>query len=574
MTRCNNAALRALALCVCVTLAGVLAACAGTNSPNSSAAAQLPVIAPQMTSAHISAAGLNEPLTPPGNGNASHTPHIFVANPPAGEVTSYDLDGTLTGRIFQGYRPLSVAVNPSDTKVYVTDNASNVVTTYTVNGTRTTPIITDGPHGTGSVAVDKNGKIYVADFTGNTIRTYTPNGARTTPTITQGLHGPASVAIDEATGKIYVANFSNDTVTIYTSNGMRTNPTITQGISGPRAIAVDSGRVYVANFKTNANNNVTTYTTNGTRTAPTITKGHKRTLRCRGGPSGQNLRLQHRTRQHHHVHREWNGNYSHDHHGPDASPGSNGSLEPTLAFGLALRQAQGDNRGALMKYSDRMMYTPGAFVGDFSEAVRLIAEEPFGMLVSAGDGDPTITHLPFSIVRSSSNLLLCAHMAKANPHWHQLDGAKVVIVFRGVHGYISPQWYTDPQDDVPTWNYKVVHCVGTASIAPDRDKEAILARLIDEMEAASAAPWSLRTMQTARLESLKKGIIAFYVHVDKAVAKFKLSQNRTAADRDGAIEGLRESTRLEDHRLAAEMERLAGSPAAHPEENNFPTNKV
>ncbi len=204
------------------------------------------------------------------------------------------------------------------------------------------------------------------------------------------------------------------------------------------------------------------------------------------------------------------------------------------------------------------MYTPAHFKhDDLAAAVELIEQNPFAVFITTPGGAPAVTHLPFSVLEAGPPLTLCAHMAKANPQWRHLERAQVLVIFRGVHGYISPRWYTCPQRDVPTWNYTVVHCSGTARIAADEDKHAILDRLAGEMERGADRPWSVSTMEPAYFESLKEGIVAFYVRVEKVEAKFKLSQNRAAADRAGALEGLRATGSPQDALLAAAMERFS-----------------
>ncbi|GAC1506938.1 MAG: FMN-binding negative transcriptional regulator [Vulcanimicrobiaceae bacterium] len=206
------------------------------------------------------------------------------------------------------------------------------------------------------------------------------------------------------------------------------------------------------------------------------------------------------------------------------------------------------------------MYTPSAFKQeDLTAARELVERDPFGILVSVTNGTPAVTHLPFTIDEGPLGLVLSAHMAKANPHWRQLEGAVVLVMFRGVHGYISPRWYTDPKHDVPTWNYAVVHCTGTAHIATEDQKARILARLVDRKEAGAPQPWTLATMDKAYFENLKGGIVAFTVTVEKLDAKFKLSQNRGPDDREGAIRGLLAGGDPDDARLAEAMRSWAPS---------------
>jgi transcriptional regulator len=204
------------------------------------------------------------------------------------------------------------------------------------------------------------------------------------------------------------------------------------------------------------------------------------------------------------------------------------------------------------------MYIPAHFLQqDREAALDLMAREPFALLVSTAGGAPMISHIPIVVTEREPELILAAHVAKANPHWRTLDGARATAVFRGIHGYISPRWYSDPAHDVPTWNYEVVHCTGTVTIAPDSAKEAILRQLVDVMEAGLVEPWSVNELEANFRESLQAGIVAFTLRVEQLEAKFKLGQNRARADREGARAGLRRTGRSADAALASEMERFS-----------------
>ncbi|MFN2527373.1 MAG: FMN-binding negative transcriptional regulator [Candidatus Baltobacteraceae bacterium] len=211
---------------------------------------------------------------------------------------------------------------------------------------------------------------------------------------------------------------------------------------------------------------------------------------------------------------------------------------------------------SFQKWYAKPMYIPAHFLQqDVRAALELIEAQPFGMLLSVADGTPMISHIPFTIARREPELVLTAHVAKANPHWRTLAGAHVTAVFRGAHGYISPRWYADPKRDVPTWNYEVVHCSGTVSIAPDSEKIVVLKQLVDAMEAGTPQPWSVDELDTQYRGGLERGIVALYLRVDQLEAKFKLGQNRAAADHAGALAGLRATAREGDRELADEMDR-------------------
>jgi transcriptional regulator len=202
------------------------------------------------------------------------------------------------------------------------------------------------------------------------------------------------------------------------------------------------------------------------------------------------------------------------------------------------------------------VYVPQAFsVEDRAEAIELIRANPFGTLISVVDGESFVSHLPFTVAQIEPRIVLAAHCAKASPHWRHFPESEVRAIFQGEHGYVSPRWYGDPKRDVPTWNYAVVHCTGTVRLATGTETDAILRALVDEMEADAAEPWTYDDLDLAYRENMKQGIVAFYLDVAGMVAKFKLSQNRSQSDRQGAIDGLRETGRESDRSLADAMER-------------------
>src|SRR5581483_7236234 len=86
---------------------------------------------------------------------------------------------------------------------------------------------------------------------------------------------------------------------------------------------------------------------------------------------------------------------------------------------------------------------------------------------------------------------LLGHVARANPHWRELEGREVLAVFSGPHAYVSPTWY-EAADVVPTWNYVAVHASGTARLVDDPDALArILTEMVATYERALPRPWSI-----------------------------------------------------------------------------------
>jgi transcriptional regulator len=194
------------------------------------------------------------------------------------------------------------------------------------------------------------------------------------------------------------------------------------------------------------------------------------------------------------------------------------------------------------------MYTPKHFDVTAPDALAaFIDAHAFGTLITAPQGRPFASHVPF--LHDREHDVLHCHLARANPQWQELDGVReALVIFTGPHGYVSPTWYTDP--GVPTWNYTAVHVYGAARIVDDPKHTARhVETLAAKFEHASAAPW------VPDYDPLKlRGIVGIEVRIRSIEGKFKLSQNRSAADRAGVIAKLRASGRDNDSALAGLME--------------------
>ena len=188
------------------------------------------------------------------------------------------------------------------------------------------------------------------------------------------------------------------------------------------------------------------------------------------------------------------------------------------------------------------VYLPPWFAARDDDAIaRLIGNFPFATLITAAGADPQISHVPLlHRANAAPHGALVGHVARANPHWQFLANRPSIAVFHGPHAYVSPSWYTDPAAMVPTWNYAVVHIHGSVELVEDHDaKLALLNELTARFESGRAAPWQLQ-LQGARRDAMLAAIVAFRMSITRIEAKFKLSQNRGAADRDRVIAGLLE----------------------------------
>ena len=191
------------------------------------------------------------------------------------------------------------------------------------------------------------------------------------------------------------------------------------------------------------------------------------------------------------------------------------------------------------------MYIPPAFREDRIEALHdLIRLRPLGLLTTSGASGLSATPLPFLVYPAEGkNGTLRAHMARANPHWRDLQGgADCLVVFMGPQGYVTPSWYPtkrETQKVVPTWNYVCVQAWGRPRLVEDA---AWLRRQLDDltraMESARPEPWAVNDAPEDYLAAQMKAIVGIEIPIDRIEGKWKLSQNRPAADRAGVVAGL------------------------------------
>jgi transcriptional regulator len=205
------------------------------------------------------------------------------------------------------------------------------------------------------------------------------------------------------------------------------------------------------------------------------------------------------------------------------------------------------------------LYLPEAFAErDLGLLHDLIESHAFGLLIAPGEGGaPLIAHVPFLVDRErGAHGTLRAHIARANPMRRALDGSTpVVAVFNGPHGYVSPGWYSS-RNDVPTWNYAVVHAHGTPRAIEDQaEMLALLGRLAEVNERGQPEPWRVDELSPERLGELLPAIIGFEIEITRLEGKLKLSQNRKPEDREGALRGLAARDTPDDRGLVALMTR-------------------
>ncbi len=213
------------------------------------------------------------------------------------------------------------------------------------------------------------------------------------------------------------------------------------------------------------------------------------------------------------------------------------------------------------------MYVPQVFAESRVEVMReLMERHPLGALVTLGTEGLTANHLPFEHDPEPAPFgTLRAHVARANPVWRDLSSESLVI-FQGPQAYITPSWYPTKQATgkvVPTFNYAVVHAQGRLAAIEERAwLRGLVERLTDRFEADRPAAWHVGDAPEDFIAGMLDAIVGLEMRVGRLIGKWKVSQNRPAADRDGVVDGLRAAADDESLRMAEEVAKHPGRLSA------------
>ena len=198
------------------------------------------------------------------------------------------------------------------------------------------------------------------------------------------------------------------------------------------------------------------------------------------------------------------------------------------------------------------MYVPAEFEETNIEIMHeLIKQYPLGILLTHGQRGLDANHLPFELDTEVTELgVLHAHVARKNPVWQDVqDGDEVLVVFRAGDAYISPQWYPSKQEhhqQVPTWNYRVIHAYGKVKIRDDeRYVRGVVARLTRTHEAKQAEPWKMSDAPKSYIEPMLKAIVGIEIEITKIQGKSKLGQNKEHRDIVGVANALSDTGKQE-----------------------------
>lgn len=192
-----------------------------------------------------------------------------------------------------------------------------------------------------------------------------------------------------------------------------------------------------------------------------------------------------------------------------------------------------------------LMYQPHVFREERLEILHsFIRDHPLATLITAGSGGLLANLVPFTLVDGGEKGTLRAHVAKPNDQVDALrSGAETLVVFQGLDAYITPSWYVSKREHgrvVPTWNYTVVQARGTPRVIDDPDwLRAQIQDLTAAQEQRRLTPWTVSDAPEPFISGQIKTIIGIEIPISAIEGKWKVSQNRSAADRQSVEEGLR-----------------------------------
>ncbi|WP_372590772.1 FMN-binding negative transcriptional regulator [Guyparkeria sp.] len=197
-------------------------------------------------------------------------------------------------------------------------------------------------------------------------------------------------------------------------------------------------------------------------------------------------------------------------------------------------------------------YIPPHFRQDDPEFLaETVARHPFAAVTLCdGEGQMLAVHLPFlrfGDPRDPAGWRFESHLARANPVAEALAGgaeAAAILIFTGPDAYVNPRWYVDARDtSVPTWNYQAVHVRGTVRLAGEGEPgwlDRHLHDLIDTHQARIGAdPFDWAHLPETQIERMQAAIVGIELLPERIEGIEKLGQNKSVADRDGVIDGLR-----------------------------------
>jgi transcriptional regulator len=217
------------------------------------------------------------------------------------------------------------------------------------------------------------------------------------------------------------------------------------------------------------------------------------------------------------------------------------------------------------------LYLPAHFNETRTDVLReLMRARPLCTLVTLSDSGLVANHVPVQTLDEPAPLgLIRGHIARANPLWREYrSGTQALAIFQGPQVYISPAFYPTKAKTgqvVPTWDYAVVHAGGTLRFIEDAQwLRNFVAGLTDTHEAPRSAPWKIDDAPAAYIEKMLTLIVGFEFSIASLAGKWKVSQNRPQADRQGVIQNLQDAGDADSREIAGMLAARDTGPESPP----------
>ena len=142
-----------------------------------------------------------------------------------------------------------------------------------------------------------------------------------------------------------------------------------------------------------------------------------------------------------------------------------------------------------------------------------------------------------------------------HPLWREAVGTAVLAVFQGAQAYVSPSWYPSKAAGgqvVPTWNYTMAQAHGRLRAIDDAAwLRALVESLTRQHEGHRAEPWHVSDAPNEYIGKMLRAIVGIEIAVERIEGRWKMSQNRSEADRLGVAAGLQQIGSEEARAVAA-----------------------
>jgi len=173
----------------------------------------------------------------------------------------------------------------------------------------------------------------------------------------------------------------------------------------------------------------------------------------------------------------------------------------------------------------------------------LLDTQPLATLITAGSSGLLANLIPFTHHAAGEFGVLRAHLARGNRQLDALrEGGEALVVFQGPACYVTPSWYPSKAEHgkvVPTWNFVMVQVRGQPQVRDDASwLRAQVDALTERQERKREHPWAVSDAPDDFVAAQLNAIVGVEIPIRSIEGKWKVSQNRLPADRQGVVDGL------------------------------------